>query len=65
MPRWLRARREGVSASVPRQDADASGGDAVTGYLYVSAEDAWQLYRVLRELLTLVGEAEPAACGLA
>jgi hypothetical protein len=24
-------------------------------------KDAWQLYRALRELLTLVGEAEPAA----
>ncbi|HZL06623.1 MAG TPA: DEAD/DEAH box helicase, partial [Coriobacteriia bacterium] len=29
------------SAFVPRHDADASGGDSVTGYLYVSADLPW------------------------
>ena len=33
------ARRQTVF--VPRRDADASGGDAVTGYLYVSADLPW------------------------
>jgi superfamily II DNA helicase RecQ len=29
------------AAFVPRQDADASGGDSVTGYLYVSSDLPW------------------------
>jgi ATP-dependent helicase YprA (DUF1998 family) len=36
-----RVNREGRVAFVPRQDADASGGDAVTGYLYVSTDLPW------------------------
>jgi ATP-dependent helicase YprA (DUF1998 family) len=31
----------GRTRYVPRRDADASGGDAVTGYLYVSADFPW------------------------
>ncbi len=33
--------REGQNQFVSRRDADASGGDAVTGYLYVSTDLAW------------------------
>jgi ATP-dependent helicase YprA (DUF1998 family) len=33
--------RAGTIAYVPRQDADASGGDAVAGYLYVSSDHPW------------------------
>ena len=33
--------KEGVSTYVPRHDNDASGGDAVTGYLYVSKAQPW------------------------
>lgn len=34
-------KREGRDAFVNRQDSDASGGDAVTGYLYVSQANPW------------------------
>lgn len=33
--------RNGTTQFVPRRDADASGGDAVTGYLYVSSDLPW------------------------
>ncbi len=33
--------RHGDTVYVPRRDADASGGDAVTGYLYVSSDLPW------------------------
>ncbi|MBI1377387.1 MAG: DEAD/DEAH box helicase [Frankiales bacterium] len=33
--------RHGDTVFVPRRDADASGGDAVTGYLYVSSDLPW------------------------
>ncbi len=33
--------REGSEMFVARRDADASGGDAVTGYLYISADNPW------------------------
>lgn len=33
--------RHGDTVFVPRRDADASGGDAVTGYLYVSSDFPW------------------------
>ena len=33
--------REGRTTFVPRQDADASGGDSVTGYIYVSEDLPW------------------------
>jgi superfamily II DNA/RNA helicase len=36
-----RITREGRTGFVPRQDSDASGGDNVTGYLYVSADLPW------------------------
>lgn len=36
-----RVRRAGETVFVPRRDADASGGDSVTGYLYVSADLPW------------------------
>jgi len=36
-----RTRRDGHTVYVPRQDADASGGDDVTGYLYVSNDHPW------------------------
>jgi ATP-dependent helicase YprA (DUF1998 family) len=36
-----RVRRDGDTVFVPRRDADASGGDAVTGYLYVSSDLPW------------------------
>jgi len=36
-----RTEKIGVPTYVPRQDRDASGGDAVTGYLYVSADLPW------------------------
>ncbi len=32
---------ENRAAFIPRRDADASGGDTVTGYLYVSSEHPW------------------------
>lgn len=32
---------QGVRRYVPRRDADASGGDAVAGYLFVSSEVPW------------------------
>ncbi len=35
--------RAGRTAYVPRHDSDASGGDAVTGYLYLSADHPWPL----------------------
>ena len=33
--------RHGATAFIPRQDADASGGDSVTGYIYVSEDLPW------------------------
>lgn len=36
-----RARREGRQTMVPRREADASGGDSVTGYLYVCTDLPW------------------------
>ena len=33
--------RSGRVTFVPRHDSDASGGDAVTGYLYVSSDHPW------------------------
>jgi ATP-dependent helicase YprA (DUF1998 family) len=36
-----RATRQGVHSFVPRADRDASGGDQVTGYLYVSGDHPW------------------------
>ena len=36
-----RTTRSGATVFVPRRDADASGGDAVTGYLYVSSDLPW------------------------
>ena len=33
--------RGGAKVFVPRRDADASGGDSVTGYLYVSTDLPW------------------------
>jgi ATP-dependent helicase YprA (DUF1998 family) len=36
-----RVRRHGQTMFVPRRDSDASGGDAVTGYLYVSTDLPW------------------------
>ena len=33
--------RHGQTTFVPRQDADASGGDSVTGYIYVSEDLPW------------------------
>lgn len=33
--------RDGRTVFMPRQDADASGGDSVTGYLYVSSDLPW------------------------
>ena len=36
-----RVSRSGAAAYVPRHDSDASGGDAVTGYLYVSEDHPW------------------------
>ncbi|MBA3268640.1 MAG: DEAD/DEAH box helicase, partial [Acidimicrobiia bacterium] len=36
-----RAVKSGRVTYVPRHDADASGGDAVTGYLYVSSDHPW------------------------
>ena len=36
-----RVPRDGGLAYVPRHDSDASGGDAVTGYLYLSADHPW------------------------
>jgi len=36
-----RVSRSGGIAYVPRHDSDASGGDAVTGYLYVSDDHPW------------------------
>ncbi len=41
----------GREAFVPRQDADASGGDAVTGYLYVSDDLPWPADPVLENRL--------------
>lgn len=34
---------DGADAYVPRHDADASGGDAVNGYLYISTDHPWPL----------------------
>ncbi len=36
-----RTEKLGVPTYVPRKDRDASGGDAVTGYLYVSSDLPW------------------------
>ncbi|HVX69716.1 MAG TPA: DEAD/DEAH box helicase, partial [Mycobacteriales bacterium] len=36
-----RTRRDGETVFVPRRDADASGGDSVTGYLYISDDLPW------------------------
>jgi superfamily II DNA/RNA helicase len=36
-----RVPRSGGHSYVPRHDSDASGGDAVTGYLYVSSDLPW------------------------
>jgi very-short-patch-repair endonuclease len=36
-----RVERDGQVTFVPRNDRDASGGDAVTGYLYVSEDHPW------------------------
>ena len=36
-----KAKRGGQEVFVSRRDADASGGDAVTGYLYVSSDLPW------------------------
>jgi superfamily II DNA/RNA helicase len=36
-----RTSRNGDVTFVPRQDRDASGGDAVTGYLYISSDLPW------------------------
>jgi superfamily II DNA/RNA helicase len=36
-----KTRREGRTVYVPRKDADASGGDSVTGYLYISTDLPW------------------------
>jgi len=36
-----RTEKLGVPTYVPRQDRDASGGDAVTGYLYISSDLPW------------------------
>ena len=33
----------GATRFVPRTDSDASGGDAVTGYIYVSSDLPWQV----------------------
>lgn len=33
----------GTTRFVPRTDADASGGDAVTGYIYISSDLPWQV----------------------
>ena len=38
-----RVTRAGRHAFVPRQDADASGGDSVTGYVYVSEDLPWPI----------------------
>lgn len=35
--------REGTTTFVPRRDADASGGDGVTGYIYVSTDLPWSV----------------------
>ncbi len=35
--------KDGHSAFVPRHDNDASGGDVVTGYLYLSSDHPWPL----------------------
>ncbi|GAA0276384.1 DEAD/DEAH box helicase [Cryptosporangium japonicum] len=34
-------RKNGQTVFVPRREADASGGDSVTGYLYVSSDHPW------------------------
>jgi len=34
---------DGADAFMPRHDADASGGDAVNGYLYISTDHPWPL----------------------
>lgn len=36
-----RISRDGQTIFVPRRDSDASGGDSVTGYLYVSSDLPW------------------------
>ena len=36
-----RVERRGIATYVPRTDRDASGGDRITGYLYVSADLPW------------------------
>lgn len=36
-----RAVKSGRVSFVPRHDSDASGGDAVTGYLYISSDHPW------------------------
>jgi hypothetical protein len=36
-----RVERDGEVLFVPREDRDSSGGDRVTGYLYVSEDDPW------------------------
>ena len=36
-----RVERDGQKAFVPRNDRDASGGDTVTGYIYVSEDHPW------------------------
>lgn len=41
--------RDGRVTFVNRQDSDASGGDAVTGYLYVSASNPWPVNPVAEQ----------------
>jgi superfamily II DNA/RNA helicase len=36
-------KRDGHETFVPRRDADSSGGDGVTGYLYISSDLPWPL----------------------
>lgn len=36
-----RVNRDGAETYVPRRDSDASGGDSVTGYLYLSSDLPW------------------------
>lgn len=36
-----KVKRDGTEVFVPRHDNDASGGDAITGYLYISTDHPW------------------------
>ena len=39
--------RRGVTTFIPRQDSDSSGGDGVTGYIYVSNDLPWPVNPVM------------------